>query len=156
MNFLPALATWQFALAGAVCAAGPVILHLLNRRRFRVVEWAAMHFLREAMKRSRRIMQIRDLLLMLLRTAAVLFFGLALARPFLAAREEQHDAGQPIHAVLLIDNSLSMGYQTLEGSLLDRAKQRASAFVERLPVGSRISVVPLCGSELGTSLEPFD
>ena len=156
MSFLPALATWQFALAGMACASVPVLLHLLNRRRFRVVEWAAMQFLREALQRNRRIMQIRDLLLMLLRAAAVLLFGLALARPFFTARHEPHDAGQPVHAVLLIDNSLSMGYQTLDGALLDRAKQRAAAFIERLPVGSRISVLPLGGSEHGANLEPFD
>jgi hypothetical protein len=156
MNFLPALAIWQFALAGAVCAAGPVILHLLNRRRYRVVEWGAMQFLRDALQRRRRILRIRDLLLMLLRSLAVLFFGLALSRPFFAARTEQLDAGQPIHAVLLIDNSLSMGFQTLAGTLLERARERAAAFIERLPTGSRISVLPLCGSEQGTSPEPFD
>ena len=60
---------WQFALAGAICAAGPIIIHLLNRRRFRVIQWAAMDFLREAMQRNRRIMQIRDIILLVLRTA---------------------------------------------------------------------------------------
>ena len=43
-----------FAIAGLIAAAGPIIIHLLNRRRFRVVEWAAMDFLRQAMQRSRR------------------------------------------------------------------------------------------------------
>ena len=64
--------TWQFAVAGAVCAAGPVIIHLLNRRRYRVVHWAAMDFLRSALKRNRKILQIRDLILLALRTLAVL------------------------------------------------------------------------------------
>lgn len=154
MSFLPTLAVWQFAAAGAACAAIPVILHLLNRRRYRVVEWGAMRFLREAMQRTRRIMQIRDLVLMLLRAAAVALFGLALARPFLAARQESHDAGQPVHAILLLDNSLSMAYQTLDGSLLERVKQRAAAFIERLPAGSRISVLPLAGG--GAVPDPFD
>ena len=49
-----------------------------------VVQWAAMDFLREAMQRNRRILQIRDIVLLVLRTAAVLLFGLALARPFFA------------------------------------------------------------------------
>ena len=60
----------------------PIIIHLVNRMRHRTVHWAAMDFLREAMQRNRKILQIRDLLLLLLRTAAVLLFGLALARPF--------------------------------------------------------------------------
>src|SRR5688500_14755532 len=88
MGFL-SFTAWQFALAGAICAAGPIIIHLLNRRRFRVVQWAAMDFLREAMQRNRRIVQIRDIILLVLRTAAVLLFGLALAQPFFASREEE-------------------------------------------------------------------
>src|SRR5215475_2379150 len=101
----------SFLIAGAICATGPVIIHLLNRRRYRVVQWAAMDFLREALKRNRRIMQLRDLLLLALRTAAVLLIGLALAQVRWSSSPEKFDGGRPLHAVLLIDNSLSMGYQ---------------------------------------------
>ena len=73
-----------FAIAGLIAAAGPIIIHLLNRRRFRVVEWAAMDFLRQAMQRSRRAVQLRDLLVLVLRCLAVVIFGAALARPFLS------------------------------------------------------------------------
>ena len=78
MNLLPSFSIWQFAVAGAIFATGPLIIHLLNRRRFRVVHWAAMEFLLQAVKRNRRILQLRDLILLLLRTAAVLLFGLAM------------------------------------------------------------------------------
>ena len=57
---MPSFFDGMFAVAGVAAAAGPVIIHLLNRRRFRTVHWAAMDFLREAMRRSRRILQIRD------------------------------------------------------------------------------------------------
>ncbi|MEQ8790652.1 MAG: BatA domain-containing protein [Pirellulaceae bacterium] len=215
MNFLPSLSAWPFAVAGLACAAGPLIIHLLNRRRFRTLPWAAMEFLREALQRNRRIMEIRDLALLLLRTLAVLLFGFALARPFISsdslamwtvvfpsvlgavlcgviatalwqhrlvrfgaiaaallmvllagggvareiARAEQSpngllEAGQPLHAVLLVDNSLSMGRQAFAGNLLDAARQRAAEFIERLPSGSRISIVPLCGSETPFSIDP--
>ena len=106
-------------------AAGPVIIHLLNRRRYRVVQWAAMDFLREALQRNRRILTLRDLLLLLLRTAAVLLVGLALARPFFSSSDQAYDGSKPLHAVLVVDNSLSMGYESLEGTLLDQAKERA-------------------------------
>jgi len=71
MTFLPSLAVWPFAVAGLIAAAGPIIIHLLNRRRYRTVHWGAMEFLREAVQRNRRILQLRDLLLLLLRTVAV-------------------------------------------------------------------------------------
>jgi len=155
MGFL-SLTAWQFAAAGALCAAGPLVIHLLNRRRYKVVKWAAMDFLRQALQRNRRIMQIRDILLLVLRTAAVLLFGLALARPYFATRQEEFDDRQPLHAVILLDNSLSMGYESLEGTLLDKAKDRARQLIDMLPAGSRISVIPVCGSREGYSPDPYE
>ena len=155
MGFL-SFTAWQFAAAGTLCAAGPVIIHLLNRRRYRVVKWAAMDFLRQALQRNQRILQIRDILLLILRTAAVLLFGLALARPYFATRQEQFDQGQPLHAVIILDNSLSMAYESLEGTLLDKAKDRARQLIEKLPAGSRISIIPACGSREGASADPYD
>lgn len=139
------LAPW-FALAGLVVAAGPIVIHLLNRQRYRVVEWAAMDFLRQAVRRSRRILRLRDLLLLALRTLCVLLFALAMARPYFVASSAQLDPDQPVHAVLVVDNSLSMAYEQVEGTVLDEAKARAKAFCGRLPPGSCISILPLCGS----------
>ena len=139
------LAPW-FALAGLVVAAGPIVIHLLNRQRYRVVEWAAMDFLRQAVRRSRRILRLRDLVLLALRTLCVLLFALAMARPYFVASSADVDPNQPVHAVLVLDNSLSMAYEQVEGTLLDEAKARAKTFCGRLPPGSCISVLPLCGS----------
>jgi len=151
----PTFTVWQFALAGAIAAAGPIIIHLLNRRRYRTVEWAAMDFLREAMQRNRRILQIRDLVLMAMRCLALLLFGLALARPFFSSTESEFDERQPLHAIVVLDNSLSMNYETLGGTLLDRSKAKAKRFIDRLPDGSRVSVIPACGSATGYSLDPY-
>lgn len=153
---LPSLTAWPFLAAGALCALGPVIIHLLNRRRYKVVQWAAMDFLREAMQRNRRIMQLRDILLLVLRTAAVLLFGLALARPYFSERRESSSDRLPVHAIVLLDNSLSMGYESLEGTLLTKAKDKARAYIDRLPPGSKISVIPICGSRDGYSPDPHD
>lgn len=155
MNSLLTFSAWQFAAAGAAFASGPIIIHLLNRRRPRQVHWAAMDFLREALQRHRRLIQIRDLLLLLLRVLAVVLFGLALARPYFSANSSQFDGTQPLHAVLLIDNSLSMGYQSTAGTLLDEARTRAREFIDRLPRGSQVSVIPLCGSARGMTVDPY-
>ncbi len=141
-----------FAIAGLLAAAGPILIHLLNRRRYRQVEWAAMDFLREAISRSRRILQMQDLLLLALRTLCILAFGFAMSRPFFGSAVGPTQDGQPVHAVLLIDNSLSMGYiveRSVDGNgdktLLDEAKQQARELIEELPSGSRISVLSTCG-----------
>src|SRR5438105_8296109 len=101
MGFL-SFSSLPFLIAGAVCATGPVIIHLLNRRRYRVVEWAAMDFLRQALKRNRKIVQLRDVLLLTLRTLAVLLLGAALARPYFSSRREQFDNRQPLHAIIIL------------------------------------------------------
>ena len=44
---MPSFAAASFAVAGAIAATAPLIIHLLNRRRYRVVPWAAMELLRE-------------------------------------------------------------------------------------------------------------
>ena len=134
----------------------PVIVHLLNRRRFRVVQWAAMDFLREALTRSRRMMELRDLLLLLLRVACLLAFGMALARPYWNRFSQAAvDPNQPVHAVVLVDNSLSMSYQKPDGILLDDAKAKAKELIEGLPSGSVISVLPTCGSATGVNYEAY-
>ena len=141
MSFLTPL----FATAGLILAAGPVIIHLLNRRRFRVVDWAAMDFLKEAMQRQRRILRLRDLFLLVLRTLCILFFGLAMARP--KSDGGVVDADNPVHAILVIDNSLSMSYGGEGDTVLDKAKIAARELVKSLPLGSRYSVLPLCSSD---------
>lgn len=154
LQFLPGSAA--FFLAGLAAAAGPVLIHLLNRRRFQVVHWAAMDFLLEALKRNRRILHLRDLLLLALRTACLVLFGLALAQPlWVSGGKRGGDGSQPVHAVVIVDNSLSMGYERLDGTLLAEAKSRAKELLDRLPEGSRISVLPLCGEPGAASRDAY-
>lgn len=153
LTLLPGSA--MFAIAGLAMAAAPIVIHLLNRRRFRVVQWAAMEFLAEALQRSRNLLRFSDILLLVLRTAALLLFGLALARPYLSYSTARLEPNQPMHAVLVIDNSLSMGYAKLDKTLLDEAKAKAGAFVADLPEGSVISVIPSCGVPGGLSSEAY-
>jgi hypothetical protein len=145
LSFLPGAAA--FAIAGLVAAAAPIVIHLFNRRRFREIDWAAMDFLLEASSRSRSLLHLRDILLLALRTAAVALFGFAIARPFFASRSgAAAGGGGPVHAIVVVDNSASMGRERLGGkTLLDDARERAKEFVGRLPAGSRTSVLPLCG-----------
>jgi hypothetical protein len=148
------------AIAGVAAAAAPILIHLFNKARFREVDWGAMDFLLEAAKRSRSLLRFRDLWLLVLRTAAVVLFGLAVARPFLRLGGSGilgATAGRgPIHAILVVDNSMSMGRERLGGrTLLDDAKDRAKVALEQLPTGSRASVIPLCGPAGSYSLDPL-
>lgn len=142
MSFL----TGSFLFA-MVAAAGPALIHLLNRRRHRTVQWAAMDFLREAVRRNKKLIELRDILLLLLRTLAVALFVLAMAQPFWVSDGGGAYQGEPVHAVIVIDNSLSMGYEQLDKTLLDIARDKAKTFIDELPKGSEISIIPLCNQE---------
>jgi hypothetical protein len=68
-------------LFGLATVAIPPIIHLLNRRRYLVVDWGAMQFLRISDARRRRLL-IEELLLMLLRMGLIAVMVLALALPY--------------------------------------------------------------------------
>ena len=56
---------------GIALAAVPVIVHLINRLRYRRVRFAAMEFLLKSQQRNRRRLMIEQLILLLLRIAIV-------------------------------------------------------------------------------------
>lgn len=127
-----------FAVLGSV----PVIIHLLNRRRFKVVVWAAMEFLLATIQKNSRRLQLRDIVLMLLRAFALVFLALAMARPTLAPGGFGwlgREGGTA--AVFILDNSLSMGYLNGRESRFDAAKRMARGALEGLPRGSSAALV---------------
>lgn len=144
--------SWPYAAAGAIAALGPLAIHLLNRRRYRTLAWGAMELLRQVARRQRKLLRLRDLVLLALRMLAILLFGLALARPFHPSAGGSADARQPWHAIFVLDNSLSMGYQTLTGTLWSQAQAEARRMIEQLPAGSRVSLIPAAGGWEGLPL----
>lgn len=146
------LVAWPYAAAGAIGMAGPLVIHLLHRRRYRVLPWGAMELLRAVAHRQRKLLRLRDLMLLALRMLAVLLIGLALARPYLREGTALVDPRQPWHAILVLDNSLSMGFQTLQGTLWSQAQAEARQICDRLPPGSRVSLIAAAGGVEGMLL----
>src|SRR5829696_2866014 len=92
--------------AGAALVSAPVIIHLINRMRFRRVKWAAMEFLLKAQKRMRRKLIFEQLLLLLLRCLLVFLAGVLVAR---SLRFTPADKPRPPTAhVAIPDDSPSM------------------------------------------------
>src|SRR6516165_6249492 len=95
-------------LLGLAGVAIPVIIHLLNRRRFDVVDWGAMQFLQISQTTRRRLL-LEELLLLLLRMGVVA--ALALAAPYATSRLlADLGARDNRDVVLVFDGSYSMGY----------------------------------------------
>src|SRR5271166_1334560 len=94
---------WSMA-AGGILISSPIIIHLINRMRFKRIRWAAMEFLLKSQKRNRRRLIIEQLILLLLRIALVLLAG------FLVARYDFAGSGEKgTHHVVVIDDTPSMG-----------------------------------------------
>ncbi|NBW87164.1 MAG: hypothetical protein EBR23_10155, partial [Planctomycetia bacterium] len=66
---------------GLPLAAAPLLIHLINLLRLKRVRWAAMEFLLASQRKYRTQVRLRQLLLLALRTLAVLGIVLALAQP---------------------------------------------------------------------------
>src|SRR4051812_20064485 len=129
-----------FFVAGIFLAAIPIIIHILNRRRFRTVNWAAMEFLLRAMRKNRRRLRFEQWLLLAVRCFVLGLLGLALARPLGCNQATlAHLAGQRtgLH-VLIIDNSYSMAYEADRPDAkanFDQAKILAKGVIDRLSAG---------------------
>jgi Aerotolerance regulator N-terminal/von Willebrand factor type A domain/CARDB len=139
MNFLnPALAF------GAAAFAVPLIIHILNRSRFRTVEWGAMHLLESVIKVNHRRFHLEQLLLLLLRCALPVLLALCLARPVLTGSRVLEGAA-PVSMVILLDNSYSMETVGQTGSRFDLAIEAACDILEATHRGSEISVIQTGG-----------
>ncbi len=129
-----------FLWAGAGLVSIPILIHILNRRRFKVVSWAAMEFLLRAMKKNRRRLRFEQLILLATRCAVLLFLGLALSRPLGCSESSLADlAGRKtgLH-VIVIGNGYSMAYEAGRAGArthLDQAKIIAKALIHRLSSG---------------------
>jgi len=128
--------TWflnPWMLLGGLAVASPILIHLLNKRRFKIVEWAAMDFLFEADKVNRRRVQVENFLLLLLRCLAMLLLALMLARPFLPSSVTAVlQQSQKVERVILIDDSLSQRVMDDSKTSLDTAKESVNQLVSQL------------------------
>ena len=70
----------QFLVAGGALVSAPIIIHLINRMRFKRIRWAAMEFLLKSQKRNRRKLIIEQLILLGLRCLLVLLVGFLVSR----------------------------------------------------------------------------
>jgi hypothetical protein len=147
---------WETTLAVAAGAASiPIIIHLLNRRRYLVVTWAAMRFLLNAQKKVTRRMRLEQLILLALRVLLVVLIVAAMASVmpwaetvwanlfpegagFLTRRATRN------HKIIVLDASLSMTAQ-LDGkrTCFERAQELAADVVSQAQSGDGFHLLVL-------------
>ncbi|MCA9074812.1 MAG: BatA domain-containing protein [Planctomycetaceae bacterium] len=124
-------------------AAVPVLLHFFRRKQRDVVQWGAMQFLIDAAQKGRRWERLEELLLMLLRCAAVLALVLALARPQLRG---QWFGDHPSREVILVlDNSMSMSRDVGEETPFAELQQRVKDTLDELSESDSVQLMLAVG-----------
>ena len=121
-------------LLGALAVAVPVVLHLLRQRVDPVIEFSAVRFLRRAPVERARRRRLRDVLLFLLRMAALLLLAFGFARPYLQSGAA---LPEPPVTVVLADISASLGGQARTA----RFRELALAAIDAAPTGHAVALV---------------
>jgi hypothetical protein len=139
-------------LFGLFAAAIPILLHLLNLRKLRTIEFSTLAFLKELEKTRIRRLKLRQILLLILRTMLILLLVLAFARPTLKGSLIGNlGSHAKTTAVFLIDDSYSMTVSDEHGELLKQAKDAAKSVLHLFKEGDEVFLVPL--SSIGGSVD---
>lgn len=120
--------------------AGPIIIHLLNRRRIEKIQWAAMRFLQDAVRQNQRRMNLEDLLLLILRCLMIALIALAMSRPAVRSSLASFFGQSTVTAAIVIDNSASTALTDGTISRFDESKRLAKEIVSTMPRGSAVAV----------------
>src|SRR6266404_2135695 len=124
-------------LLGAIAAAVPVLVHLVRRTRAPRIQFPSLMFLRKIEQKTIRRRKLRNLLLLLIRCAALLLLAFAFARPFFTGSTPVSASGDHTSTVILVDGSYSMRY----GEVFNRARQSARNTINDAATGDQIAVV---------------
>ena len=151
MSILHPLILWALPLV-----LTPLLVHLLARSRAREQPWAAMALLLRAQARLRRRLRRRDLLLLLLRSAAVLCLVMGCAGVLAPWSSSPWPLGSAGPLVLILDDSASMQAIDERGtSAFDRMRRAARDLIAGADEGTRTSLIAwgtptrVCGRSLG-------
>ena len=136
-------------LAALPLAALPVIIHLINQRRFQTIDWGAMKFLLEANRMSRGYARIRQWLILAARVLGIAALLFAISRPLAGGWLGLAGGGRADTTIVLLDRSASMS-QALDGSgeskLATGARQIADTLAKtgssRLVLIDSVSLAP--------------
>ncbi len=119
----------------------PILAHLLSRRRYDVVDWAAMQFLNPSRKTRRRL-KLEELLLLLVRIGLICLIVLSVTRPWIPGGwlSGYYSAGSRT-VVVVIDGSNSMSRADGPNSIHQNALRRASQFLQTLGADDSVALI---------------
>jgi len=120
----------------------PILIHLLNRQRFKQVDFPTLRFLQEMQRQKMRRVRVRQWILLALRTLAILALVFAMARPVLRSDSGLLGGGEArASVVLVLDRSLSMTTEAQSGTRFREMQMRAQEILQSLGSNDEIQIV---------------
>lgn len=128
-------------LFGLFAAAIPILLHFLNLRKLKTIEFSTLLFLKELQKTKIKRIKLKQLLLLIIRIIIIVFIVLAFARPTLKNSFSNETA--KTSAIFIIDNTFSMSLVNEKGSLLNQAKLKAKNLINEIKDGDEVTIITI-------------
>ena len=117
-------------LLGLLAVSLPIIIHLFYRRKVRNIRFSSLLLLREIIKRYSARQKLHEILVLLLRCAAIGMVAFALAKP--ALKTSFLSSSAPCACAIVFDDTYSMAYGSNAVNRLTRARQASIAVLRTL------------------------
>ena len=127
-------------LWGLLAVALPVIIHLFNFRRYKTVYFSNVRFLQQLQIESKSQSQLRQYLVLALRSLFVAALVFCFAQPFIP-NDTSSKSGQTKIVSVYVDNSFSMQNVGPEGPLLQVALQQARELALGLSTNTKFQLL---------------
>lgn len=130
-----------------LAASIPVIIHLLNLRKLKRVEFSTLAFLKEIQKTKIRRIKLKQWILLLLRVLIIAALVASFARPAIQNSGISGTAAtSKSSSVFLIDDTFSMSVVNENGSSFNQAKEAAKSILEQMQEGDEAAVIPFASA----------
>ena len=129
-------------LFGLLAASIPVLIHLLNLRKLKKIDFSTLKFLKELQRNKIRKIKIKQWLLLALRVLIILMIVTAFARPTIEGVSiGGTSSAAKTSVVFILDDTFSMSVVDQQGSFFNQAKQMMKKIISKLEEGDDISIV---------------
>jgi hypothetical protein len=129
-------------LFGLLAASIPVLIHLLNLRKLKRIDFSTLSFLKELQKNKIRKIKLKQWLLLALRVLIIMMLVMAFARPALKGTTIGGAASSAkTTAVFIVDDTFSMSVIGNRGSYLNQAKETVKNILRQLQEGDEAALI---------------
>ena len=115
--------------------AVPIIIHLFNFKRYKIVYFSSLRFLQKVDEQTKSTQKLKHLLLLALRLLAFSALVLAFVQPYIPKNDQVARKQTPVQ-VFYLDNSFGLSARSTTGNLLSQSKELIRKMVDESPAGT--------------------